>query len=143
MTGWVYSDGGRAAAGFIGKTGDCAARAIAIAARIPYQRAYDLVNEQAARERPSKRRRGHSNARTGVHSVTMQRIMESLGWKWTPCIGFGTGCKVHLKAGELPAGRIIVRLSHHYAAVLSGVVYDTHDPSRGGRRCVYGYWSEA
>jgi len=25
--------------------------------------------------------------------------------------------------------------------VLDGVIHDTHDPSRGGRRCVYGYWS--
>lgn len=29
-----------------------------------------------------------------------------------------------------------------YAAVVDGVVRDTHDPSRDGTRCVYGYWRE-
>jgi hypothetical protein len=55
-------------------------------------------------------------------------------------MGIGTGCTVHLKADELPAGRIIVRLSGHYAAVIDGVLHDTSDCSRDGTRCVYGYW---
>ena len=55
-------------------------------------------------------------------------------------MGIGTGCKVHLRKDELPMGRIIVALSKHYAAVIDGVVHDTHDPSRSGTRCVYGYW---
>ena len=33
---WVYDDGGRNAAGFRGKAGDCVARSIAIATRLPY-----------------------------------------------------------------------------------------------------------
>jgi hypothetical protein len=52
----------------------------------------------------------------------------------------GSGCKVHLRADELPSGRLIVRVSHHFAAVIDGVIHDTHDCSRGGTRCVYGYW---
>ncbi len=28
----------------------------------------------------------------------------------------------------------------HYTAVIDGVINDTHDPSREGTRCVYGYW---
>ena len=52
----------------------------------------------------------------------------------------GSGCKVHLRNDELPAGRLIVCLSRHYTAVIDGVIHDTHDPSRGGTRCVYGYW---
>jgi len=39
--------------------------------------------------------------------------------------------------------RLILSLSKHLAAMVDGVVHDTHDPSRGGTRCVYGYWSEA
>ena len=39
---------------------------------------------------------------------------------------------------ELPAGRLIVRLAGHVAAVLDGVLHDTEDWYRG--RCVYGYW---
>ena len=33
---WQYNDGGRSAAGFSGKTGDCVCRAIAIATGKPY-----------------------------------------------------------------------------------------------------------
>ena len=52
----------------------------------------------------------------------------------------GSGCKVHLRADELPAGRLIVNLSRHSAAVIEGVLHDTYDSSRNGTRCVYGYW---
>jgi hypothetical protein len=49
---------------------------------------------------------------------------------------------MHLRVGEVPEGRLIVRLSHHLTAVLDGVIRDTHDPSRAGTRCVYGYFSK-
>jgi hypothetical protein len=55
----------------------------------------------------------------------------------------GSGCKVHLKRGELPDGRLLVNISRHHVAVVHGVIYDTHDPSREGTRCVYGYWQKA
>jgi hypothetical protein len=42
--------------------------------------------------------------------------------------------------GELPIGRLIVSVSKHLVAVVDGVIHDTHDPSRAGTRCVYGYW---
>jgi hypothetical protein len=34
-----------------------------------------------------------------------------------------------------------VVLSRHYAAVIDGVLHDVVDCSRGGTRCVYGYYS--
>jgi hypothetical protein len=40
---YVYDDGGRLAAGFKGKTGDCVTRAIAIATEKPYQEVYDAL----------------------------------------------------------------------------------------------------
>jgi hypothetical protein len=52
----------------------------------------------------------------------------------------GQGCKVHLRADELPKGRLVVALSKHIVAVIDGVIHDTDDPSRGGTRCVYGYF---
>lgn len=136
----VYNDGGRAAAGRRGSAGDCATRAISIATGIGYPQAYELVNEIAKTEQRSKRRRRKSSARTGVYRPTMRRIMEALGWNWTPTMQIGQGCRVHLTADELPAGRIIVSLSRHYAAVIDGALHDTHDCSRSGTRCVYGYW---
>ena len=137
---WKHDDGGRLAAGFKGQTGDCAARAVAIATGMPYREAYDLCNRYAAEERPSKRRRGHSNARTGMHSATMRKLLADLGWRWVPTMGIGTGATVHLDAEELPAGRLIVRVSRHFAAVIDGVLHDIHDCSRETTRCVYGYW---
>jgi len=52
----------------------------------------------------------------------------------------GAGCQVHLRPNELPNGILIVKVSKHLTAVIDGVMYDTHDPSRGGSRCVYGYY---
>ena len=43
---------------------------------------------------------------------------------------------MHLKAAELPAGRLIVRCSKHTTAVIDGIIHDTN-----GTRCVYGYFT--
>jgi len=133
-------DGGRSAAGYRGKAGDCVVRAIAIATGKPYQQIYDLVNSAAMYERTGKRKRGKSNARTGVYKTSIKRVMKSLGWVWTPTMQIGSGCTVHLRADELPAGRLVVSVSKHLTAVIDGVIHDTHDCSRRGTRCVYGYW---
>jgi hypothetical protein len=140
MVKFVYNDGGRAAAGFKGTAGDCAVRAVAIAAAMPYQEAYDMINRHSKNEKPSKRRKGKSSSRTGVHRVTFHKVMEELGWSWTPTMQIGSGCTVHVREDELPSGRLILNLSKHYAAFLDGVLHDTYDDSRNGKRCVYGYW---
>lgn len=135
-----YNDGGRAAAGFRGSTGDCVTRAIAIATGTPYRAVYDALNELAKTERQTKRMRRGSSARTGVYRKTYERYLRSLGWTWTPTMHIGQGCTVHLRADELPLGPLIVALSRHMTAVIDGVIHDTHDPSRDGTRCVYGYY---
>jgi hypothetical protein len=66
--------------------------------------------------------------------------MKQLGWMWTPTMQIGSGCTVHLRADELPPGRLVVSVSKHLTAVIDGVIHDTHDCSRRGTRCVYGYW---
>lgn len=136
-TPWLYDDGGRAAAGFKGATGDCVTRAIAIATGLPYRQVYDELNTRTRPDRQAGKRHG---ARTGIGRDVMRTYLADLGWRWTPTMSFGSGCTVHLRADELPAGTIIARLSKHLCAVIDGVVYDTHDPSRDGTRCVYGYW---
>ena len=143
MNHWNHNDGGRTAAGYTGSTaGDCVARSISIAAGKPYKEVYDALNALAVNERTGKRKRGKSNARTGVYRQTYRRYMESIGWQWTPTMMIGKGCKVHLRADELPAGRLVVSVSKHLVAVVDGVIQDTHDPSRNGTRCVYGYWTK-
>lgn len=139
---WINDDGGRAAAGFKGKAGDCAARSIAIVTGKPYSEVYAAINALGTTERIGKRKRGKSNARTGVYGKTARKYMQSLGWKWTPTMSIGSGCKVHLRADELPAGKLMVFVSRHFTAVVDGIIYDTHDCSRDGNRCVYGYFSQ-
>lgn len=135
---WTYNDGGRVAAGYKGSTGDCVTRAIAIATGLPYQDVYDAVNAVGKAEKEAT---GHgSNARTGVIKSTARGFVKALGWRYVPTMKFGQGCTVHLRDGELPRGRLIVQVSKHYVAVIDGVMHDTHDPSRDGTRCVYGYF---
>lgn len=137
---FVYDDGGRAAAGYTGTTGDCVVRAIAIAAQLSYQTVYDAINDHAKTERRGKKKRGISNARTGVYKDTSKKYLNSLGWDFVPTMTIGSGCQVHLKDGELPLGRIIVKVSKHLVAVIDGVIHDLADCSRDGTRCVYGYY---
>ena len=136
-----YNDGGRKAAGFTQKAkGDCVCRAIATATQRPYLEIYGLIQHFAKTERKGKRKRRVSNPETGVYHATERKIMAALGWEWVPTMGIGTGCRVHLRDGELPSGRLVVNVSKHFTAVIDGVIHDTFDPSRHGNRCVYGYY---
>lgn len=140
----VITDGGRKAAGFTGKArGDCVARAIAIVTGKPYREVYDRLAEGNVTQRASKRTgRKTRSASDGINVKRKwcQDYMRELGFVWTPTMGIGTGCKVHLKASELPKGRLIVSLSKHWTAVIDGTIHDVYNPDRGGTRCVYGYY---
>jgi hypothetical protein len=150
---FVYDDGGRAAAGFKGKAGDCVCRAIALATGIPYQQVYDelyaRLREYAAshhdgvakRIARGRGRRG-TTPRNGVNRKIYEPYLQELGWVWHSTMNIGAGCKVHLRAGELPSGKLIARVGHHLVAVIDGVIHDTYDCSRNGTRCVYGYFAK-
>ena len=135
---WVYDDGGRTEAGFRGEAGDCGVRAIAIATNLPYRTVYDAVNLVATDERPRRGKR--SNSRTGLWPSTVGTFLKAHGYQWVPTMTIGSGCRVHLRADELPPGRLVARCSRHYVAVIDGVIHDTYDSTRDGTRCVYGYW---
>jgi hypothetical protein len=142
---WIFDDGGRKAAGFKGDAGDCVARSIAIAAQLPYADVYDRLAEGMATQRKTKRSSRNTGKRSARNGVSTKRkwfkdYMQSLGATWVPCASIGSGCKVHLKADELPEGRIVCRVSKHYVAVIDGIIHDTYDCSRDGTRMVYGYW---
>ena len=153
MIEFKYNDGGRIESGRKGSTSDCVCRAIAIASGLPYDEIYARLANGNATQRKGKREKGRrlnrpgaSGKRTASHGINTNRkwfkdYMTELGFTWTATMGIGTGCRVHLVADELPKGRIVCAVSKHYTAVIDGVVNDTHDPSRNGTRCVYGYWS--
>ncbi len=140
---FVYNDGGRKAAGYKGSAGDCVCRAIAIAAQRPYQEVYDRLAEGNATQRKSKHSGKRSrSARNGINTQRkwFKDYMLELGFIWTPTMQIGSGCQTHLTADELPTGRLVCNVSRHYVAVIDGVINDTYDCSRNGKRCVYGYW---
>lgn len=126
---FVYDDGGRAKY-FTGSAGDCVTRAIAIATEQDYLDIYKALSECG------------NSARNGVKKDKYAKLLAKMGWQWHACMTIGSGCKVHLRANELPKGRIIARLSGHICAVIDGIVYDTYDCTRDGTRCVYGYWKK-
>ena len=134
MISYRYDGGGRAAAGFRGKTGDCVVRAIAICAQVDYLAVYRTMsdhmkrngyaasgNAYATRERNRKapRRRGQLSSRR-----VQDRVLEAYGFR-----------KVSLPAGERPTyteahhryGDCIVGTTKHVAAIVDGVLRDTFD----------------
>ncbi len=144
-----FNDGGRTAAGFKGGAGDCVVRSIAIATKLPYLQVYEdlrLANETYAQLRNDKLARRlnakGSSPRNGNHRNVFHDYIIGLGFQWVPTMQVGAGCQVHLRANELPQGILIVKVSKHLTAVVNGLILDTHDPSRGGNRCVYGYYSK-
>lgn len=136
---WVYDDGGRFAAGYRGRTKDCAVRAIAIATQRPYREVAEGLSALGARERRKGGKKGSPS--NGFRYRTIRKYLDAMGWVWHPAMGIGTGCTVHLRASELPSGRIIINVSKHITCMVDGLVHDTHNPRRGGTRCVYGYWT--
>lgn len=129
---FIYNDGGRSNY-FKGKkaVGDCAIRAIAIATGIDYKKVYDDL----------KALNNGTSCRNGTPKKVDKKYLTKLGWTWHLTMQIGQGCKVHLEADELPAGTLIVSVSKHLTCVKDGVLYDTYDCTRGGNRCVYGYWT--
>jgi len=136
---YVRDDGGRAAAGFRGETGDCVTRAIAIATGEDYRTVYDALARMMRSARQTRLTRG--TPRNGVPRRIYERYLSERGWGWYPTMSIGSGTRVHLREDELPKGRIIARLSRHLTAVIDGTVHDTFDPSRDGTRAVYGYFA--
>jgi len=141
------NDGGREKAGFKGGAGDCVVRSIAIAAKLPYIQVYEdlrsanelyaeLRNDRLARRLNNK----GSSPRNGNHRNVFHDYIVGLGFEWVPTMKVGAGCQVHLRPNELPDGILIVKVSKHLTAIVDGVIQDTHDPSRRGNRCVYGYY---
>lgn len=142
---FIYDDGGRANCGFAGKAGDCVARAISIATQRPYSVVYfelATINSKMRKTKTRTKSAGKKTASEGIYTTSklFKDYMVKLGFIWVSCMQIGSGCKVHLKENELPEGRLVVRLSRHMAAVIDGNIRDTHDCSREGTRCVYGYY---
>ncbi len=134
MIDYRYDDGGRASAGYRGKTGDCVVRAIAICAREDYRAVYETMaehmklngfaasgNASATRERSRKapRRRGQLSARR-----VQDRVLEAYGFRKVrrPAGTRPTYTEAHLRYGDC-----IVGTTRHMAAIVGGALRDTFD----------------
>ena len=127
---YIFNDGGRSLY-FKGSANDCVTRAISIVTGRDYKQIYDELFVLTG-----------ESPRNGVQtrSAKVKRYFQQQGLRWYSTMNIGQGCTVHLRAEELPAGRLICKTSKHLVAVIDGVIHDTHDCSRDGSRCVYGYW---
>lgn len=124
-----FNDGGRAAAGYKGKTGDCGARAMAIALGLDYKTVYkELAKANANIGRAA-------SVRHGVPTVIFADVLKRYGWVWKKAPTF-IGRKA--RCADLH-GTVIARQSGHYVAVIDGVPNDIFDSSN---KMVYGYWAK-
>jgi len=145
---WKRCDGGRAAAGLLPLSdavrGDCATRAIAIAARLEYDQARQLLNRvwQTAQEWSGS---GHpikpyADADDGVPIAVTRRVLQSeLGWEYHDVfVTQPTFVQKHL-----PMGSVVVMLAGdlHVCAVVDWVLYDTYDCTDGGQATIAAYWT--
>jgi hypothetical protein len=137
---FTYDDGGRSAAGFKGKTDDCVCRALAIATGKPYQEIYDFIKECGGNPRVG-----------GIKTPLLKKICEKLGARYFATAKVGQPSTVKLIETHLPAGRVVVNLRKHVAAVIDGTLRDAYDCQNTswidetgvlheGKRTVYGYW---
>lgn len=149
MLNFIYNDGGREAAGYKGKTGDCVIRAIAIAADLDYSQVRSDLMERtkayrAAHNNKTSRRMTTNSVFRGVYDVIYKPyLLDKLGWHWVSCMSVGSTQRVHVREDELPGGPLILRLSKHLSVWKNGALHDTYDCSRDGTRTVYGFYCRA
>ncbi len=128
---FIWHDGGRADCGYVGLTGDCVTRAIAIATGTSYRDVYRRLGELA-----------EVSPRKGVANHVSSDLLSELGWTYTP------GHGLVFSSQWLPKGALIVHLLSqegrchgHFCSVIDHVVYDTWNPSDEDRYVIQGYWT--
>lgn len=127
--GYQYNDGGRADAGYKGKTGDCLTRAIAITLGLPYKEVYKRVSEMMgsagyaksgnAYTSYGKKRRGQRSAKKVQFDV-----LESFGFRKAD---LGGGARPTYTEASEEYGDCIVTTTKHFAALKDGMLQDTFD----------------
>ena len=133
---FVYNDGGRSNYFKATGVGDCAVRAIAIAAELDYKKVYDDLKELNF---------GRS-CRNGTPKTVDSKYLKRLGWvKLKNICGIGVGIRYHLNDYDLKPffkkyPRMVLQVSKHLTAIVNGELNDTYDCSRDGERAIYAIW---
>lgn len=129
---WIWHDGGRAGAGFVGSTGDCVVRAIAIATGKEYREVYDAIYSAAG-----------ASPRLGVASLYSDKLLADWGFERVRCV---TPNKLNFM-DDIP-GIVVLRfgptgnrrMCGHIATMVDGTIYDTWDPQLEDDYVVESYW---
>jgi hypothetical protein len=127
---FVWNDGGRAAAGYVGIAGDCVTRAVAIASGAAYRDVYKELGKLCEK-----------SPRDGVATDAAARYLAERGWVRS------AGWHGPFVVEDLPKGVLVVELadrdgrSGHFCTVIDGVVHDTWNPAEDDDYIVEGYWT--
>ena len=129
---WIWHDGGRAGAGFVGNTGDCVVRAITIATGKAYREVYDAIHS-ATGESP----------RQGASVLHCEKFLVDLGFE---CVKCESPTKLRFMA-DLPGNVVLLFLADgnsrkrgHLCTMVDGTIYDTWDPQFEDVYVIDRYW---
>lgn len=127
---FIWNDGGRAACGYVGTTGDCVTRAIAIATGAVYRDVYRALGEASLK-----------SPRSGMSVAIAAAYLADQGWQ-------------HQNVGNtpfvlerLPKGVAIAHLckrngrAPHFCAIVDRVVHDTWNPADEENYWVQSLWT--
>lgn len=130
---FVWHDGGRAGAGFVGHTGDCVVRALAIATGKNYRNVYDKIFDASGK-----------TPRKGVVVSVTDQILSADGFN---CVKLDPPQPFE-DLSDISQGIVVVRFASvygstrgHLCTVVDGTIYDTWDASRDDRYVVDQYWT--
>lgn len=145
---FAENDGGRAAAGFKGKTGDCGVRAAALATGIPYGQTYkELFARQKAYHASSRKacvkkaeaRTIKASPRGGIWKDVINPFLIEQGATYISLAGIGKPVvRVKNVAEMYPDKRLVMQLARHFSAMVNGVNLDTWEQHPEKR--VYSVW---
>lgn len=126
---FIWHDGGRASAGFVGSAGDCVVRAISIATGQSYRSTYEDLGELSK-----------ASARDGVSMEFVGRYLSNLGWQ-----AFA-GHERPFHEVDFPKTPTIFFIAAdskrlHLCTVVGATVYDTWDPRDDEEYRVRQYWT--
>lgn len=105
------------------------ARAVAAASGEPLTKIVALVKEVnkelgGVGHVPEEQLQGQAHSRSDVKTSAFDEVMRRMGWVWTNTL------TAHLRADELPPGRLVCHAEEHMVAIIDGVIQDAE-----GRRC--------
>lgn len=127
---FIWNDGGRAACGFVGLTGDCVARSIAIGTSAVYRDVYAKLTDAALK-----------SPRTGVPVRIADEYLQALGWQKH------TAENLAFVPTSLPKGIVIAHVGrpnqskNHLCAVVDHVIHDTWNASDDEHYLLLSYWT--